>query len=395
MTEPSETKSEESSPTEEVPTAGPSRDKMPAFQTAALVLSGTGFALSLLLQQLHVKTHLYPGEEQFCSVGAALDCASVAASPFSVFLGLPWALWGAVGFLALAAASYFRSRWLLPMAAVAAAASVVLFGLSAILIGSFCLYCEGVHAASLALLVVAYKNRDNLNGTLSDRTQALYVLGLPISTAVVLLIFVPPYWSVFSWKGAPPFPTGTTEDGYHWVGALNPTVTIHEYVNYKCPHCKTGSSRTLEALGQNPDWRLVRHPQPLMNCSPDKNYTCQAERMAFCAGEQGKFWRADRWLFGNVDFQKRFDRKEMVDDLQLDWRQFETCFNGPKSFAFNDRAFEEAKKKGLIRVPSYEVDAPSGVPDALKPLVEKQGAAKKTTRGKTLRDLIEEGKRTD
>lgn len=368
---------------------------MPPFQIVALLLSGTGLTLSLLLEQLHVRTYLAPGEDHFCSVGTAFDCASVAASPYSVFWGLPWALWGAVGYLAISVASFLRSRWLLPLAAVATAASLILFGLSVTLIGSLCLLCEGVHLTSIALLVVAFRHRSQLRGRLMEGRGALNVLGLPGATALALLILVPPYWSVFSWKGAPPFATGETEDGYHWIGSPDPDVTIHEYVNYKCPHCKIGSSRMLKQLGRHSDWRIVRHPQPLMNCSRDKDYTCRAERMVYCAGKQGKFWRADRWLFDNVDFDKRFDRKKMVEDLELDWAQFETCYVGPDSFAFNDRTYATATRKGFTRVPSYEIDAPSGIPEVLKPLAEKQGPSKKSGKARTLRDLIEQGKQSD
>jgi uncharacterized membrane protein len=374
------------------PSVEKSAENMPKFQIAALLLSGTGFALSLLLEKLHVDTYVAEKADHFCSLGSTLDCASVAASPSSIFLGLPWAVWGALGFLALAIASYRRSRWLLPLSGVSAVVSVVLFFLSAFSIGSICLLCEGVHLTSLALFVLAYRFRNKLEGALSDATEASRILAPPAALAVTLLVALPPYWSSFSWKGEPPFPSGKTEDGYHWIGAEKPEVTIHEYVNYKCPHCKTGSSRTLRELGKNPTWRIVRHPQPLMRCMKERKASCQGERLVYCAGEQGKFWKADRWLFANVDFNKRFDPQKMVQDLELDGRVFAECFEGPAAFEFNDRAFRSAKKKGLIVVPSYEIDAPGGIPESLKPLAEKTPQTKASDKPKTLRDLIEQGK---
>lgn len=366
--------------------------KMPPFQIATLLLSGTGLALSLLLEKLHVDTYVAEKADHFCTLGTTLDCATVAASPSSIFLGLPWAIWGGLGFVALAIASYQRSRFLLPLAGAAAVTSVVLFCISAFWIGSLCLLCEGVHLTSIALFVVAYRNRNLLRGTLSDYSAAGRIIGAPAAIALGLLVALPSYWSAFSWKGKPPFPTGTTEEGYHWIGAEKPEVTIHEYVNYKCPHCKVGSSRMLRELGKHSSWRLVRHPQPLMRCMQERSSSCLAERLAYCAGEQGEFWRADRWLFANVDFNKRFDEQKMVQELQFDAQAFDTCMASPDSFEFNDRAFATAKKKGLVAVPGYEIDAPGGIPEKLKPLAERSARTKTSGKPKTLRDMIEQGK---
>lgn len=367
-------------------------ERMPRFQVGALLLSGTGFALSLLLEKLHVDTYVAEKADHFCTLGTTLDCASVAASPSSIFLGLPWAIWGALGFIALAIASYQRSRFLLPLAGAAAVTSIALFCISAFLIGSICLLCEGVHLTSIALFVVAYRFRNELSGTLSDYAAAGRILAPPAGIAVALLVTLPPYWSAFSWKGEPPFPTGKTEEGNYWIGAEKPEVTIHEYVNYKCPHCKVGSSRLLRELGKHSSWRIVRHPQPLMRCKQERSGSCQGERLAYCAGEQGQFWRADRWLFGNVDFNKRFNAEKMIRDLELDAQAFTQCLDGPAAFEFNDRAFTTAKKKGLIAVPGYEIDAPGGIPESLKPLAERSARTKTSGKPKTLRDLIEQGK---
>lgn len=382
----------------EVETAPPKpsqpNESMPPLQTAALLLSGTGFALSLLLEKLHVDTYVAEKADHFCTVGSTLDCASVAASTASIFLGLPWAIWGALGFIALAIASYQRSRWLLPLAGAAAFASVALFFVSAFSIGSICMLCEGVHLTSFALFVVAYRFRNELGSSLSDYKSCAGIVGPPAAIALVLLAFLPPYWSAFSWKGEPPFATGKTDDDYNWIGAQSPEVTIHEYVNYKCPYCKVSSSQRLRDLGQHKSWRIVRHPQPLMSCGQDRPGSCQAERLAYCAGEQGKFWRADRWLFGNVDFNKRFDAEKMVRDLELDGPTFEQCFASAAAFEYGERAFRAAKREGLTAVPAYEIDAPNGIPESLKPLAEKSAAAKTSGKPKTLRAIIEQGKST-
>src|SRR5690606_29183196 len=74
-----------------------------------------GLILSLVLEYVHAKTFLVPAADSFCSVGESFDCAAVASSKYSVFLGLPWALWGLLGFMTMLIASLRRSLWLWPL----------------------------------------------------------------------------------------------------------------------------------------------------------------------------------------------------------------------------------------------------------------------------------------
>src|SRR5690606_10105403 len=184
-----------------------------------------------------------PNSAHFCSLGSALDCAAVAATPHALFLGMPWAIWGALGYLAMGIASYRRSLWLLPLAAGAALASIGLFLLSVFSIGAVCLLCEGVHLTSLALFVTAYRARHQLNNDLKDVLSARLIVGLPAALALFMYLALPPYWASFSYKADPPFPTGESPEGIHWIGSTEPNVIIHEYINYRCPFCKIGSAR--------------------------------------------------------------------------------------------------------------------------------------------------------
>ena len=95
-------------------------------RTPIVVLAALGLALSLALELLHVRAYLQPSASSFCAVGERLDCTSVALSRYSVLLGVPVPLWGALGFVAILVAAVRRSRWLLPLTGAAAVASLVL-----------------------------------------------------------------------------------------------------------------------------------------------------------------------------------------------------------------------------------------------------------------------------
>ena len=98
----------------------------PVPRALPVVLALLGLAVSIVLEQVHVKTYLAPGADSFCSVGQTFDCNQVALSRFSVLLGVPMPIWGIAGFLAMLVAAWHRLRLLWPLAGLATLASVCL-----------------------------------------------------------------------------------------------------------------------------------------------------------------------------------------------------------------------------------------------------------------------------
>jgi uncharacterized membrane protein len=322
-----------------------------------VALAAVGFALSLLLEWLHVRAHLAPNATSFCSVGDRIDCTSVALSPYSVLLGLPVPLWGALGFLTIGAAAWRRSAWLLPLTGAGAVASLVLLAVEVFAIGAVCLLCEAVHLLSLVSFGVAWRVRKQLAGTLTDRADWLSFLVPSALVAALLLLSVPHYWGVFGWKSKVPYPEGKTAEGYPWIGAAKPKLTVEEYIDYRCLHCRSASSRTLRRLSQNPnDLRIVRRQFPRQRCPTRANFGCVALRMAYCAQEQGEFWRADRWLFEHAPAVGSLEPRDMARDLGLDAAKVEACVNRRDVI---DRAVTEAAAaldQKLTSTPTFMVE---------------------------------------
>jgi len=290
----------------------------------------------------------------------------VALSRYSVLLGLPVPLWGALGFGALAIAAWFRSWWLLPLAAVGALASLGLLGLELVAIGAFCLLCEVVHALAIALFFVAWRGRRELRPHTRDDTAL--VLLPPLGAMLALLFFVRPYWGAFAWKGPLPFPEGVTEDGAPWIGARDPKLTLDEFIDYSCPHCKAATAWTLQRLAAKPnDIRLVRRQYPLAACKATQKGSCQKVRMAYCAGEQQRFWQMDRWLFGHNE-QVRPDPNVAARDLGLDATRFNGCLERPEIYERTEREWKSVAKRRFAGTPTYMVGGkrvPSNVADRM------------------------------
>lgn len=319
-------------------------------------LSILGLALSISLIVVHVQTHLRPAADSFCTLGASFDCASVAASPHAIFLGVPWAIWGALLFLTLTIASWNRSLWLLPLTTLAAVGSVALLFVSLLLVGSICFLCEGVHLVSLTLAALSWRKRAELSGSFGSLEGALDLFALPAGILLALVLFLPPYWGSFNYKAEPPFATGTTKEGHPWIGSEKPEKVIHEFVDYRCPYCRVASARTLRHLKANPTWRLVRRQHPGRRCSSKHKYSCIEVRLALCAADQGKFWRADRWLFSHPNPGVGPDSQKLAKALSLDETKFLECVSSEDAFQRAQASYELTIQEKIKDTPGYTVD---------------------------------------
>ena len=300
-----------------------------------------------------MRAYSAPTAASFCSLGHGLDCTSVALSRYSVLLGLPVPLWGALGFGALAIAAWLRSWWLLPLAGIAAVASVVLLVVELAFIGALCLLCEGVHLAAIALFVVAWRERRELRQRTRDDSALVFLP--PLGVMLGLLFFVTPYWGSFGWRGPTPFPEGVTEDGAHWIGAREPKLTLDEYTDYLCPHCRAATAWTLRRLAARPNAiRIVRRQFPLSACNADRKGSCLQVRMAHCAAEQQRFWQMDRWLFAHGD-ERVPDVRAAAHDLDIDVERFATCTERRDIYERAEAESRSVAKRHLLGTPTYMV----------------------------------------
>lgn len=212
--------------------------------------------------------------------------------------------------------------------------------------------CEGVHVVALATFALAWQGRAGL--VPRSRDDAALVLLPPLGIMLALLLFVPRYWGEFGWKGELPFPEGVTDDGAHWVGAREPKLTVDEYTDYMCPHCKAATAWTLKRLAAKPnDIRIVRRHFPLVRCRADQKSTCLQLRMAYCAGEQQRFWQMDRWLFAHQELRPSLEAA--AHDVALDARRFATCVDSDDTLARAERESQAVAKKRLVGTPTYMV----------------------------------------
>jgi len=82
-------------------------------------------------------------------------------------------------------------------------------------------------------------------------------------------------------------------------GKINAPVTIVEFADFKCPFCQASAPVLMRLVQEYPNQvkLMVRH-FPLESAHPG---TFDYSKLAYCAGQQGKFWPLYQMLYTNQD----------------------------------------------------------------------------------------------
>jgi protein-disulfide isomerase len=188
-----------------------------------------------------------------------------------------------------------------------------------------------------------------------------------IAAACMLLVAgATAYYRIFAWSsGYFAADRGRTEEGDPWIGAASPALTVHEYVDYDCPHCVEAHQwlRRVLLIHQD-DVRLVRHDYARMQCRagvPGRPaHSCDLVRGGICAGDQGAFWRWNDAVMSDPRPMTGPARDkypvETARAIGLDVAAFETCLTAPKTVERAQAIYAEAKSRRIADTPSYIVD---------------------------------------
>jgi protein-disulfide isomerase/uncharacterized membrane protein len=364
----------------------PSASDRKGIWWAMLVLSVAGLLISLALARIHFKVHTEAGFHSFCGRGSTFNCDDVARSRYAILLGVPTALWGIFGYGLAAAVALWglrARRAVLPAAcglllfAGFAALSASLGAISAFRLHALCVLCLATYGINLLLFVLALLQTWAIG--FSDVAAApwrclregpgktLLVLILLGAMALGLVALVPPYWQRGVATSRKPFaleglPRGEAPGGGHWIGAQKPTLTITEFSDYECPHCRQAHAQLRAIVARFSDrLRLIHRHFPLdQACNrsierPFHQTACQAALIAECAGRAGRFWEANDYLFEPAIALDTQSTQEIAAALKLDPVALERCMNNEGLAAVkNDIEVGIALK--LEGTPSFLVD---------------------------------------
>lgn len=142
-------------------------------------------------------------------------------------------------------------------------------------------------------------------------------------------------------------------DGSPMKGSPAASVTIVEFVDLECPHCRIAAAMVDRLVADHPATvRLVFKSYPI-------SFHAHAEaaaRAAFAAGLQGKFWEMERALLDGQDHLEARDLEDQARALKLDVPRWRADMASPavvNRVAEDRRLGEELRIKGT---PTFYVD---------------------------------------
>lgn len=374
-----------------------------------ITLSLIGLAFSIHLVYIHVKIYTDASYKSVCAISEKLNCESVALSKYSLFLNVPVAVWGLLAYLLFLGFAFAVLRssepkkglpGLLFLGATAGViSSAILAYISHTIIGALCPSCMVTYAVNPVLWVLAWilikKQGETLSSSIgsgvklaSQNASIVFILGFVV---VVLLMAYPRYW-----QGAGPFQDREIargiDHGHSWLGAQKPKVTVVEYTDYLCPHCKIQHVKLRKLLRKNKQTlRIVHRHFPLDHkCHPQINKpfhpnACLFARAAYCAGQQKKFWPMNDILYRDGKKLNRAALFQTAKTLKLKADVFKGCLDsdaandavakdlqaglkariqGTPSFFINGKAHT---KGDVLEAIQKALDAPNAAPAKAKP----------------------------
>lgn len=155
-------------------------------------------------------------------------------------------------------------------------------------------------------------------------------------------------------------PAGLVNDGTI-LGRKDAPIAIDLYEDFQCPACLRWGADVFPSLARNElasgRARLVFHGYPFIG--PESR---DAEKAAWAAGQQGRFW--DMWatLYANQGLRENagaFSRDRlfaMADAIGLDGGQFAHDFDAPGAAAAVSDGIREANSAGIQSTPSLRVN---------------------------------------
>jgi protein-disulfide isomerase/uncharacterized membrane protein len=321
----------------------------------------------LSVQHFDLKLGLSSGPS-VCNISESFNCDRVASSNYSEILGVSVALLGLffqLAILILAVAARFElsshtpllRRGILWLSLLAAVVSLVMGFISSIIIQAHCLFCMLTYACSFVGLFAAYKisQTDGPAQALPSDIKALFGSA---KWVLVILFLVPALafvaqgvmlnsygfgklklqiqHSVSDWSVAGVQSFKSEEGLVLYNGSGEPKMTIVEFADFLCPHCKVAATTLENFVKARKDVKLIFKAFPLDGkCNKaisqqGNGLRCQLAGAVICSENLfKKGWEAHHWIFANQEgLSSKADWKVIEDlstALKVDLAELKNC----------------------------------------------------------------------
>lgn len=162
--------------------------------------------------------------------------------------------------------------------------------------------------------------------------------------------------------------------GYPYKGAKDAAVTVVEFADFQCPHCKNATgvmNQLVERFGDRV--RVVYRDFPVNRSGISR----EVAEGAVCADRQSSFWAYHDLAFERQDSLAMDSPVRLAEALSLDMSQFQSCLESGQPEAKVTKSQAEGVQLGVTGTPSFFVNGrPLHVHgDLEKPLMDAVEAA--------------------
>ncbi|MCI5193256.1 MAG: hypothetical protein D3915_09005 [Candidatus Electrothrix sp. AU1_5] len=365
------------------------------YWLAALFFAAAGLLIALYSAHSHYQNYTDPLYSSFCAISKAINCDTVAQSPWSIMFNIPVAWWGVLFYLfflliLLTENRYSLAvwrRWLLVMS-ISSAVTLGLAGIALWKIKSLCLVCLATYTVTFGLTYICWLGQrrckeamEKRGGDVANVSSEFDVKGALRNYSIaagafaisLLLLYglMPRYWLLSSAETAVDISSlshGLTEDGHPWIGAEEPMLTIAQFSDYQCFQCSKMYFLLRNFLAAHPDTlRLVHRHYPLdheVNSvvvpEPFHEGSGKLAKIAILAAMRDKFWQTNDLLYAMArnrgDKVKTISLKEIADKTGLNINELAAALTHPAVKAWLSRDIREGMQLKITGTPAFLID---------------------------------------
>jgi protein-disulfide isomerase/uncharacterized membrane protein len=358
----------------------------PVYFWVVAILALAGLADAVYLSISHYRVYTDIAYKSFCAISRSINCDTVSQSVYSVFLGVPVAVWGGIGYIFFLLMLWFAGTraaahiriwpFLFVLSLLFSLLSIVLAYISTYYTGSLCIMCIASYAINFLLVYFTWLVRNRFKGDrifkglkkdwqfLGRRKATSAAVFAPFIAVVILtLMFYPVYWSFDPPQLTANTPFGMTEDGHPWVGAENPELVITEFADYLCFQCNKMHYYLRQLLVNHPGKiRIVHRHFPMDHTvnplvkTPIHIGSGNLAKIAIYAGTQDKFWQMSDLLFGIARQMHQIDAEYLAEKTGLNAEALSRAVHHPAIRSRLKKDILDGIRMGVQGTPSFVVE---------------------------------------
>ena len=355
------------------------------YWVTLISFTSIGIGVSVYLSLNHFWVYTDITYSSFCAISRAINCDTVAQSPWSIFLGLPVSLWGLFGYLLflLFLLPYAKPlnmvpqiwTWLVLLSGLFSIISSYFGYISATRIHSYCIFCIISYAVNFGLFYFSWlvyrrvRTDSFFQGLLSslktivDEKLFVCLIGVLLTTWICLYIFLPQYWILETPPANTTLETGVTTSGHPWIGAENPKITIEEFSDYQCFQCAKSHLILRQLVARYPQTiRLVHRHYPMDHAfnptvvqEPFHIGSGKMALLAIYAMTKGKFWEMNDALFELGRAKKPFNTQLLAKKTGIPSAELVMALSHPAIKQQLDRDILRGMKLRILGTPTFVI----------------------------------------